>query len=243
MSFGVSSEASGIEYCASDLGHVLRPEEEPRQSLGHLRMMLEILKFRRRARRAPRDPGPGYNPSLGDFLRDGGFSERFQRGVHRSDGRGRLVRGPGRHEPLPGALPDSVLREPSLPRRRCDQLPWRTVRREAPAPTSIAIARSSVTASDSARPSPSVRRADTHVEIVSNGTGRGVRSRRALRRTATRRSRCSKQPTPAEREILGAIPYQPNDTVLHTDVSLMPGDPKGLGQLERAREQNPRRPE
>ena len=30
------------------------------------------------------------------------------------------------------------------------------------------------------------------------------------------------EPTPAEREILGAIPYQPNETVLHTDVSVMP---------------------
>jgi predicted NAD/FAD-binding protein len=30
-------------------------------------------------------------------------------------------------------------------------------------------------------------------------------------------------PSAAEQEILGAIPYQPNETVLHTDVSLMPG--------------------
>ncbi len=29
-------------------------------------------------------------------------------------------------------------------------------------------------------------------------------------------------PTPAEREILGAIPYRPNETVLHTDTALMP---------------------
>jgi uncharacterized protein len=29
-------------------------------------------------------------------------------------------------------------------------------------------------------------------------------------------------PTSAEREVLGAIPYQPNDVVLHTDASLMP---------------------
>ncbi|MEJ2139795.1 MAG: FAD-dependent oxidoreductase [Gammaproteobacteria bacterium] len=29
-------------------------------------------------------------------------------------------------------------------------------------------------------------------------------------------------PTPAEREVLGGIPYQPNDTVLHTDASLLP---------------------
>jgi predicted NAD/FAD-binding protein len=31
-------------------------------------------------------------------------------------------------------------------------------------------------------------------------------------------------PTGAEREILGAIPYQPNETILHTDISLMPGN-------------------
>ena len=30
-------------------------------------------------------------------------------------------------------------------------------------------------------------------------------------------------PSVAEREILGAIPYQPSDTALHTDQSLMPG--------------------
>ena len=30
------------------------------------------------------------------------------------------------------------------------------------------------------------------------------------------------EPTPAERELLGAIPYQPNETVLHTDTSVMP---------------------
>ncbi|HEX6667741.1 MAG TPA: FAD-dependent oxidoreductase [Solirubrobacterales bacterium] len=29
-------------------------------------------------------------------------------------------------------------------------------------------------------------------------------------------------PSPAEREVLGAIPYQPNEAVLHTDASLMP---------------------
>ena len=29
-------------------------------------------------------------------------------------------------------------------------------------------------------------------------------------------------PSPAEAELLGAIPYQPNDVVLHTDASLLP---------------------
>ena len=39
-------------------------------------------------------------------------------------------------------------------------------------------------------------------------------------------------PHPAEREVLGAIRYQPNRATLHTDVSLLPTEPPGLGQLE-----------
>ena len=34
------------------------------------------------------------------------------------------------------------------------------------------------------------------------------------------------QPTPAERDILGSIPYQPNDVVLHTDTLLLPRNQK-----------------
>jgi uncharacterized protein len=32
-------------------------------------------------------------------------------------------------------------------------------------------------------------------------------------------------PSPAEREILGALPYQPNDAVLHTDARMLPRTP------------------
>jgi uncharacterized protein len=34
------------------------------------------------------------------------------------------------------------------------------------------------------------------------------------------------EPSAAEREVLGAIRYQRNDTVLHTDASLLPKQPK-----------------
>ena len=33
-------------------------------------------------------------------------------------------------------------------------------------------------------------------------------------------------PSPAERDILGAIPYQSNDVVLHTDTRMLPRNPK-----------------
>ena len=40
--------------------------------------------------------------------------------------------------------------------------------------------------------------------------------------TPIRRWRCLPTPSPAEREVLGAIPYQTNETVLHTDERLLP---------------------
>ena len=39
-------------------------------------------------------------------------------------------------------------------------------------------------------------------------------------------------PTPREREVLGAIPYQPNEAVLHTDTRLLPRRRAGVGELE-----------
>ena len=39
-------------------------------------------------------------------------------------------------------------------------------------------------------------------------------------------------PTDAEREILSAIAYQPNEAVLHTDVNDAAAAPAGVGELE-----------
>ena len=47
-------------------------------------------------------------------------------------------------------------------------------------------------------------------------------TRSCSRRTPTRRCGCSASATDREHEILGAIPYQPNEAVLHTDRRLLP---------------------
>ena len=43
---------------------------------------------------------------------------------------------------------------------------------------------------------------------------------------------CSATPATRERGLLGAIPYQPNEAVLHTDTSMLPAPPARLGELE-----------
>ena len=51
-------------------------------------------------------------------------------------------------------------------------------------------------------------------------------------RTPTRRWRCSPTPRDREHELLGAIPYQPNEAVLHTDARAAPAPPARVGELE-----------
>jgi len=67
-------------------------------------------------------------------------------------------------------------------------------------------------------PIRSVRRRATHVELEPGGRFDEVilacHSDQALRLLA--------DPTDTEREVLGALPYQPNEVVLHTDASLLP---------------------
>ena len=77
------------------------------------------------------------------------------------------------------------------------------------------------------------RRHDDHVD------GHAARRRaRALRRGRARHplrpgaARCSPTPTDREHEILGAIPYQPNEAVLHTDARAAAAPPPRVGELE-----------
>ena len=67
------------------------------------------------------------------------------------------------------------------------------------------------------------RRAD-HVELTSprGAERRALRPRRHRGPLRPGAARCSRDPSPRERELLGAIAYQPNEAVLHTDSGLLP---------------------
>jgi hypothetical protein len=220
MSFSVRNDASGLEYNTTSLdglfcqrGNLLR-----RRFLGMLR---DLVRFYRRAGGLLEQPGPG--PTLGEYLAAHGYGDAF-RDEH-------LV-------PMASALwsapPGTVLSFPArylvefMANHQMLQLtgrsPWRVVR--GGSSSYVKALRMRWLVHERVRcPVHSVRRCDGHVEIVSDhGTEcfdqvvLACHSDQALALLADASER--------EHEILGAIPYQANDAVLHTDASLLPRHPK-----------------
>ncbi len=84
-----------------------------------------------------------------------------------------------------------------------------------------------------ARPVESIRRLPDGVLVKARGRDAerydhvflACHTDQALRAAGRRRR-------PPEREVLGAIPYQENEAVLHTDTSLLPRAPLRLGGVE-----------
>ena len=215
MSFGVS-DGRGFEYnSASPNGlfarrrHLVNPAFQ--------RMIADLVRFNRNARRLL---GSNADPSLGEWLAAGGYGEMFVErlivpqvsAVWSADPRARW------------SFPARFVAEffdnhGMLSLRRRPQ--WQTVRSGS---------RTYVEAVT--RPWRSRLRLDTPVEKICRaadgvriGTRRHGEERFDLLVVATHSDQALallRDPSDREREILGAIPYQRNEAVLHTDAAMLP---------------------
>ncbi len=220
MSFSVHSEASGLEYNAGSLDGLFchrRNLVSPR----FLGMLRDLMRFYRLAPRLLDSDTPG--PSLGDYLAEHRFGDAF-RDEH-------LV-------PMASALWSSPSRQIlSFPARYLVQFmanhhmlqltgrpPWRVIHGGSKTYVDAMQARWQVDVRLQSAVQ-SVRRDAEGVEVtLREGRERfdqivlGCHSDQALSLLADADDR--------EQDILGAIPYQANDTVLHTDASLLPRNRK-----------------
>jgi predicted NAD/FAD-binding protein len=212
MSFSVRHDGANLEYNGSSLRQLFaQPTNAVRPRF--LRMLAEVLRFNREAPRRARRGGPGL--TLGALLADGRYSASLRDWY--------LV-------PMGSAiwsLPASRVLE--MPARffvdffdnhgmlSVDDRPlWRVVQggsaryvEALAAPLRDLIRRRHRVGR--------VERFPGHVEVDRERFDRVVlacHSDQALRMLA--------DPLRAEREVLGALPYQANDVVLHTDTSLLP---------------------
>jgi predicted NAD/FAD-binding protein len=220
MSFSVQSQASGLEYNGTRLD-TLFAQRRNLLRLSFWRMVREILRFNREARELLANaPGSGgADPTLGDYLRERRFSSEL---VHDY-----LV-------PMAASLW-------STPAARITEFPARPFLRFFDnhgmlqvdgRPEWLVVAGGSQTYVDRITagfrdrirlrcPVARIERDRDGVTIAS-ALGRERFDAIVLALHADQALGLLADPTPDERRILGALPYQANEAVLHHDTSLLP---------------------
>jgi predicted NAD/FAD-binding protein len=220
MSLSVRNDQSGLEYNATSLT-TLFCQRRNLLSPRFFGLIRDILRFNREARALLSVAGAG--PTLGDYLAQNRYGAAF-RDEH-------LV-------PMSSALwsapPRQVLEFPAkylvqfLANHQMLQVsgraPWRVVQGGSATYVEALAARWNVTTRLGC-PVMGIERAGAHVTVNSlAGSERfdqvvlACHSDQALELLGA--------PTRAERDILGAIGYQPNEVILHTDARVMPQRPR-----------------
>ena len=215
MSFGVRCEGCGLEYAGARGMHGVVPRPGVLGRPRYLRMLTEVKRFHRQARTVLSDPAAD-GLTLDGFLRRGGYSPYFAdhfmlplTGAVWSSSPSTIRDFPARY------LIRFLANHGMLTVKNSPQ--WRTVTggsREYVA----RIARGLADRVHVGTPVESIARDDTGVTV--NGEHRfdrvviAAHPDQALRMLAA--------PTDAERSVLGAFAYSSNQTVLHTDASLLP---------------------
>ena len=216
MSFSVHNARTGLEYNAATLD-TLFCQRRNLVSPRFLGMVRDLFRFYRQAPALLEGDGPG--PGIGDWLDDNGYGEAF-----RDD---HLV-------PMASALwsspPEQILAFPArylvqfMANHQMLQVSgrpeWRVVR--GGSSTYVSALRARWQVQERLRcPVRSVTR-DAHGVIVDSVVGSERFDRIVLACHSDQALALLADASADERDVLGAIAYQPNDVVLHTDASLLP---------------------
>jgi predicted NAD/FAD-binding protein len=223
MSFGVRNERTGLEWNGSSLDQIFAQRRNV-VNPSFLRMIRDLLRFRREARELLAGDGPG--PTLGGYLEDRGYSRAFAEDCLLPMGAAIWSADPACMREFPARrfvrfFENHRFLEARQPR-------WRVVkggsRRYVEALTAPFRDRIRLRT-----PVQAVRRYSDRVEVTTAG-GPSERFDQVIVATHSDQAlRLLADPTPAEREILAAIPYQQNAVVLHTDDSVLPRSPRARG--------------
>jgi len=216
MSFSVSDGAD-FEYAGTPRGLFAKPSHavDPR----FLRMIADLTRFNRQARTLLK-MAPDEGPSLRTFLADGGYGDWFVERLIVPQAAAVWSADPDQMWSFPASFlarffdNHGMLGLTGRPR-------WRTV--TGGSRTYVeAIARPFA---DRVRLSAAVRsvtRHDDHVEIAADGCETERFDEVVIAAHSDQALAMLADPTDLERELLGAVAYQPNEAVLHTDERLLP---------------------
>jgi predicted NAD/FAD-binding protein len=223
MSFSVRNERSGLEYNGTSLNglfaqrrNLLRPS--------FLQMIGEILRFNRQAPRLLDDGGDAGEVSLGDYLAQQRFGGRFVDDYLVPMGASIWSTDPARMMQFPARFFVRFLQHHGM--LSVDDRPtWRVVRGGSARYVEKLVApwRHRIRLDCAVE---RVRRVADGVLVQARGEASQHFDHVFFACHADEALRLLADPTAAERETLSALPFQRNEALLHTDISLLPKQPR-----------------
>jgi predicted NAD/FAD-binding protein len=216
MSFSVRNERSGLEYNGTTLNSLFAQRRNLLRPSFH-RMIRDILRFNREA---PYLIDSIEEISLGDYLAAGNYSRQFIDDYLIPMGAAIWSTDPARMLAFPARFFVRFFHNHGM--LSVDKRPqWRAIRggsaryvEKLTAPFRHRIRLNT--------PVESVRRMPERVMVKARGAEAERYDQVFLACHADQALRLLSDATPLEREVVGAIPYQENEAVLHTDTSLLP---------------------
>jgi predicted NAD/FAD-binding protein len=229
MSFSVRNELTGTEYRGTNL-NTLYAQRANLAKPSFNRMLVDILRFNRRARRLVTEGGDE-SVSLAEFVRDGGYSTRFRDDFLIPLGASIWSADPETFLEFPAAAYCRFMDNHGLLELRGIS-PWRTVSGGSHQYVRALTARLSRPVRTGAAVTKVVRTVDPErplgsaIEVVTASRGPETFDAVILAGHSDQTLELLGDPTPDERDVLGAIRYQPNVATLHTDSRLLPREPR-----------------
>ena len=216
MGFAVSNQATGLEYCGDGLGGVFAQKRNVLRP-GHWRLIADILRFNRQAP-ALLETAEGEMP-LGEYLRRHRYSEAFRRDYILAMGGAIWSCSLAQMEAFPARFFVRFFQHHGL-LSLTNRPQWYVVpggsQRYVEALVSACPAKFHCQAQVQ-----QVRRDQQGVRVTVNGQER--RFDQVIMACHSDQARqLLINPSAQEAAALAALDYQPNDVVLHTDVSLLP---------------------
>ena len=217
MSMSISCGECGIEYAGGRGLAGLLPSLRAVRSLKYLRMLTEVRKFHRMAREVL--AGDDDELTLRDFLDDGGFSDYFTSHFMTPLVAAVWSTAPTQTGDYPARYLFTFLQNHGM--LTVTGAPtWYTV--TGGSARYVERLAKGLTAVLTSTPIESVRRIEGGVELR-DGDGRVHRFDGVVIATHPHQALTMLEvPTPSECEVLGAIGYTRNPTMLHTDTSMLP---------------------
>jgi predicted NAD/FAD-binding protein len=217
MSFSVSDGRGEFEYNgASPNGLFARRSSLVRPSFH--RMVRDLLRFNREAPALIGLNGSG--PTLLDFLDEGGYSREFVERLIVPQASAVWSTDPGDLRRFPASLLAEFFGNHGMFGFK-GRPNWRAVR----GGSSTYVERLTAPMRERLRlstPVARIERQDDRVEVTPEHGGPAVFEEVIVAAHSDQALAMLADPSTAEAEVLGAIPYQPNDVVLHSDSSLLP---------------------